>query len=368
MTPVRRTKKDYYEILGVPRNATKEQIDAAFAKLAMKWHPDRVPPEKKEEAERRFKEISEAYSVLSDPEKRRLYDMGVDPEGGAPGGATYDFSGMGLEEIFERIFGRGFGGFEDIFSDVFGFHRRRVEREEDLDVYVDVNLSLEEIVRGTVKRIGYRRRVLCPRCGGAGVENPRVCGTCGGTGRVRRQQGTIFGFFVIERPCPTCGGTGTTGDRCTRCGGKGYVYEEVEEDLEIPAGVLDGQKVVYRGRGHVGRSGRGRLVIRVHEKPHNRFKRRERDVIYTAEISPARAVLGGEIGVPDLEGGVVKVKVPRGVQHGEVFTRLKGRGVPDPKTGKRGDLLVEARIRIPTEISKRERKLYEELLKLEEQP
>ncbi len=371
---MRGTKKDYYEILGVPRNATKEQIDAAFARLAMKWHPDRVPPEKKEEAERKFKEISEAYSVLSDPEKRRLYDMGMDPEGGMPGGGTaYDFSSMGIEEILEQIFGRNFGGFggfgfEDIFGDVFGGRRREKAREEDLDVHVEVELSLEEIVKGTTREIRYTRRVLCPTCKGEGIVNPRACSVCGGRGRVRQHQRTFFGVFVVERTCPNCKGTGVSGETCSTCGGRGYVEEEVDREFNVPAGVLGGQKVVYRNMGHVGRHGTGRLVIHVKEKPHPKYERRDRDVIYTVDIGPARAALGGEIEITDLRGEKVKVKVPKGVQHGEIFARVEGRGIPDPKGGKGGDLLIRARIKVPTRLSREEEELYRRLLKLERLP
>ncbi len=371
---MRGTKKDYYEILGVPRNATKEQIDAAFAKLAMKWHPDRVPPEKKEEAERKFKEISEAYSVLSDPEKRRLYDMGMDPEGGVPGGgATYDFYNMGLDEIFERIFGENFGGFrfEDLINEMFGGGRRRRRKrtvEEDLDVHVEVSLSVPEMVAGTSRRVRYRRRIRCRRCGGEGILNPETCRVCGGTGRVRRHQRSFFGVMVVESPCPNCGGTGISGETCPVCGGSGYEVEEVERELEIPAGVLPGQRVVYRNAGHVGRSGTGKLVIHVREKPDPKYERKDRDVVLTVVLSPARAVLGGEVEITDPRGDRVRVRVPQGTQHGEVFARLKGRGIPDPKGGEGGDLLVKARIKVPTKLSREQRKLYERLLEIEEQP
>jgi len=369
---VRGTKKDYYEILGVPRDATKEQIDAAFARLAMKWHPDRVPPEKKEEAERRFKEISEAYSVLSDPEKRRLYDMGMDPEGGVPGGgAAYDFYGMSLDEILERIFGGKFGGFgfEDIFGEMFGGRRGRERAsEEDLDVHVEVSLSVPEMVKGTSRRIRYRRKVLCHRCGGEGILNPRTCQVCGGTGRVRQHQRSFFGVMVVERPCPNCGGTGVSGETCPVCGGYGYEVKEVEREVSIPAGVIPGQKVIYRNAGHVGRTGTGRLVIHVNERPDPKYERSGRDVVLTVDISPARAVLGGEVEITAPQGDRVKVRVPQGVQHGEVFARLKGRGIPDPKGGRGGDLLIKARIKVPTRVSKEQRKLYERLLEIEERP
>ena len=372
---MRGTKKDYYEILGVPRNATKEQIDAAFAKLAMKWHPDRVPPEKKEEAERKFKEISEAYSVLSDPEKRRLYDMGMDPEGGVPGGgAAYDFMHMDLEEILRNVFGEGFGfgdfGFGDFFENVFGRRRGREPRErpEDLDIHLEVELSVPEMVMGTTRRVRYRRKVRCHRCGGEGILNPRTCQVCGGTGRVRQHRRSFFGVMVVERPCPNCGGTGISGETCPVCGGSGYEVEEVEREVTIPAGVLPGQKVVYRNAGHVGRSGTGRLVLHVKERPDPRYERKGRDVVLTVDLSPARAVLGGEVEITDPRGERVKVRVPQGVQYGEVFARLKGRGIPDPKGGKGGDLLVKARIKVPTKLSREQRKLYERLLEIEEQP
>jgi len=363
---VRGTKKDYYEILGVPRDATKEQIDAAFAKLAMRWHPDRVPPEQKEEAERRFKEISEAYSILSDPEKRRLYDMGVDPEGGIPHAGAYDFMGMGLDEIFERIFGGGFG---DIFGDIFGGGARtrtRVESEEDLDVHVEVPMSLSEILTGAEKRVRYRRRAPCPTCGGEGVLNPRTCHVCGGRGRVREHRRSFFGTFVVERPCPNCRGAGVEGERCGTCGGKGFVVEEVDRSFHIPAGVLDGQKVIYRGMGHRGRRGVGRLVIHIREMSDPKYERMGRNIVYTMDITPPRAVLGGEVAFRGPTGERLKVRVPEGVQEGEIFAKVEGKGIPDPKGGRPGDLLVRAHIKVPTKLSRLERDLYRQLLELEE--
>jgi len=358
---VRGTKKDYYEILGVPRNASKDQIDAAFAKLAMKWHPDRVPPEKKKEAEKKFKEISEAYAVLSDPEKRRLYDMGVDPDSGAAASGV-EFSWQDIEEIFNRFFG-GFRGFGDVFDNLFG-GGKEVEKE-DLDVILPLELSLEEIVRGAKRRIRYRRRETCHRCRGIGIIDPRTCSTCKGNGRVRRYERGLFGTFILSEPCPTCKGRGFEGRTCDVCRGRGYVIREVEREVEIPAGVVEGQKVIFKGLGHRGKRGVGRLILQVKEKPYPRYERKGRDLIYDMILTPAKAVLGGKVEFVDLRGQRVSVSVPEGVQHGEVFARIQGAGVPDPRGGKAGDLLVRARIRIPSNLPRKVKDLYKQILELE---
>jgi len=342
---MRAGKKDYYEILGVPRNATKEEIDAAFARLAMKWHPDRVPPEMKEEAERKFKEISEAYAVLSDPQKREMYDRGIDPDSGVYD-TGFDFSHMNLEEIFQRFFG------EDIFETFFG---RRRESFEDPDIHVEVEITLDEAINGTEKVISYRRKVACDRCGGEGMVETRTCHTCGGRGRVRRASRTFVGFFYVDTVCETCKGRGVVGRTCPKCGGGGFVWEEIKRPFKIPAGVLDGQKVVYKNWGHYNT---GRLVIHIKEKPHPRFERRGNDIIYKMEIEPPLAVLGGEKEFEHITGERIKVKIPEGVQNGEVFARIRGKGI------KGGDLLVYAVIKIPRDLSREERELYRKLLEL----
>lgn len=359
---MRANKKDYYEILGVPRNATKEQIDAAFAKLAMQWHPDRVPPEKKAEAEKKFKEISEAYAVLSDPKKREMYDRGWDPDTGAPDMGV-DFSGMTIDEILENIFGRGFGGFEDIFETFFGRGRRVYEKVEDLDVHIDLELSLEEIIKGSEKRINYTRKVLCTVCKGEGITDLHTCPVCHGTGRIRRANRTFIGTFYVDTVCSNCGGRGVSGKTCYKCGGRGFVWEEVQRVVNIPPGVLHGQKVVYRNWGHEGRGGRGRLVIHIKEKPHPQYTRNHRDLIYNLKVEPPLAVLGGETEFIHLTGEKIRVKIPEGLQEGEIFARIKGKGIPDPSGGS-GDLLVRATIKIPRGISKEERELYKKLLDL----
>ncbi len=357
---MRANKKDYYEILGVPRNATKEQIDAAFAKLAMKWHPDRVPPEMKEEAERKFKEISEAYAVLSDPKKREMYDRGWDPETGAPDFGV-DFSGMNIDEIIESIFGRGFG-IDDIFERFFG-RERRVYEVEDLDVHITLELSLEEIIKGTERYITYRRKRICDVCGGEGIVDTHTCPVCRGTGRIRKASRTFIGTFYVDTVCNNCGGRGISGRTCGKCGGEGRVWEEIRRKVSIPAGVLDGQKVVYKGWGHEGRMGKGRLVIHIKEKPNNRYVRKGRDLIYRLEIPPPLAVLGGNIEFLHITGERIRIKVPPGIQTGEIFARIKGKGIPNPSGGS-GDLLIESLIKIPTDISKEERELYKKLLEI----
>ncbi len=342
---MRAGKKDYYEILGVPRNATKEEIDAAFAKLAMKWHPDRVPHEMKEEAERKFKEISEAYAILSDPQKREMYDRGIDPESGAYD-TGFDFSQMNLEEIFQRFFG------EDIFETFFGGRR---EGFENPDIHVEVELNLEEVIKGTEKTISYTRKIRCDGCKGEGIVDARTCHTCMGTGRVRRANRTFIGFFYVDTVCETCRGKGVVGKACHRCGGKGFVWEKVNRSFKIPAGVLDGQKVIYKNWGHFNV---GRLVIHIKEKPHPKFERRGKDIVYKMEIEPPLAVLGGEGEFEHITGEKIRVKIPQGVQNGEVFARFRGKGIEG------GDLLVYVVIKVPKSLSKEEKELYRRLLEL----
>ncbi len=357
---MRANNKDYYKILGVPRNATKDQIDAAFAKLAMKWHPDRVPPEMKEEAEKKFKEISEAYAVLSDPQKREMYDRGWDPDTGAPD-VGVDFSGMSIDEILESIFGRGFGGFEDIFETFFGRGRREYHRDEDLDVHIHVEVSLEEIVKGTERMVKYRRKVVCGTCNGKGITDITTCPVCYGSGRVRKTQRTFIGMFYVDTVCSNCGGKGVGGKTCETCGGEGRLWETVERKVKIPPGVLDAQKVIYKGWGHEGPGGKGRLVIHIKEKRHPVFRRSGRDIIYRVEVPPPLAVLGGNITFKHLTGEEISVSVPKGMRNGEIFAKIKGKGVPYPSGGS-GDLLVEGIISVPNDLTSEEIKLYKKLL------
>jgi len=361
------TKRDYYEILGLDRNATLDDIKRAYRKLAMQFHPDRVPESKKKEAEEKFKEISEAYAVLSDENKRRLYDQ--------YGHAGID-SQFSTEDIFRSanfsdIFGSsGFGSiFEDLFSD-FGFDffgssrssRRRARRGRDLQVKVEV--GLEEVLRGTQKTISFSRLQLCPSCGGGGAaagSGKRICPQCRGTGTVY----TSAGFVRLGSTCPRCGGEGKIIDRpCPQCQGRGVVKVRRTLKVNIPAGITEGSSLRLRGEGEEAEGGKGDLYVKIGIRRHPLFERDGVNILYTIKISVLKAVLGGEVEVETLEGKV-EMQIPAGTQPGTVF-RLKGKGLPDihSRSQKRGDELVKVNIEVPRRLSNAEREFWEKLAKL----
>lgn len=351
-------KRDYYEILGVDRNATQEEIKRAYRKKALQYHPDRNPGDP--EAEEKFKEAAEAYEVLSDPEKRALYDRygheglkGVFREGG------FTWSDFTHASEFEDILGDFLRG--TIFGDLFGFGRERPRRGEDIKV--TVRLTLEEIARGTDRKIRVRRTKVCEACGGAGGTT-RPCPTCGGMGQVRRVSRSFFGEFVSVTTCPQCRGTGQVLDRkCSVCKGRGSV--EVEETIvvHIPPGVSSGNYIPIRGRGNSGPGGTGDLRVYIEEEEHEYFERRGRDILYDLPISFSQAALGAEVEVPTLTGKA-RVKIPPGIQSGKVL-RLRGKGLPD-LDGRRGDQLVRVIVWTPTHLSEEEKELFRKLAEYED--
>lgn len=346
--------EDYYDLLGVSPNASPEEIKSAYRQLALRYHPDRNPGNK--EAEEIFKKISEAYQVLSDPEKRRLYDL-YGPEGLK----GFDIGGFGgFEDIFST--------FEDIFQDFFGFGRRaaRASRAQaGADLRVTVHLTLEEILHGTDKDITVERRVPCPHCRGEGLEpgtRPRSCPTCGGRGQV----GQSRGLLRVVTTCPTCRGSGTLHSHpCKSCGGSGQKREKRQMQVRIPPGVDNGTRLRLRGEGEAGRFGGppGDLYIEVHTAPHPFLSRRGQDLLYRAELSFVEATLGWEIMVPTLNGEL-PLRIPPGTQAGTVF-RLPGEGLPNLKSKKRGDLLVEISLKTPTNLTPRQEELLRQFLELE---
>ncbi len=370
------TKRDYYEILGVPRNATQEEIKKAYRKLARKYHPDIC---KKPECEEKFKEINEAYQVLSDPEKRKLYDTYGHAafEGGAttpPQGETFqNFSFEGFEDVFKEFFGGG-SIFDRIFEEaVFGGRRRRRKTryapQKGEDIYHTVVLSLEDAFKGTVVTIPVNRRVECPVCKGKGTANERACPRCGGSGRITFQPNP---FMVVEETCPTCRGAGVIAEPCPECGGEGYVYKQEEVKVRIPPGVDTGTKLKVEGKGHAGKFGGppGDLYIITKIEPHPVFERRGDNLYVDVNITYPEAVLGGEVEVPTLEGETVKVKIPEGTKENDTV-RVEGKGMPRLRGGGRGDLIVRFHIDVPsfgwlaklTGKEKRIRELLEELQK-----
>ncbi len=348
------TNRDYYEILGVPRNASLDEIKTAFRKLARQYHPD---VSKEENAEEKFKEINEAYGVLSDPQKRARYDQygraGLGDMGGMP-----DFASMDFSDIFEEIlggFGFGFGG---------GAARaNRPRRGRDLQL--QVTLTFEEAVFGVDKEIEVTRNEVCSSCRGSGAEpgtSPQRCQQCNGRGQVGQVRQTIFGSMMQTTTCPTCNGRGEViTSPCHTCRGSGLERKTVEKIVPIPAGVDNGNQIRLSGEGEPGTNGgpQGSLYLVISVKGHEFFKRRENDILLNLDINIAQAVLGAEIEVPTVDGKE-KIKIPAGTQPGKIFT-LKARGVPYVRKSGRGDQLVIVNVAIPTKLTKEQRELFEKL-------
>ncbi len=342
------TKKDYYEILGVPRNASQEEIKKAFRRLARKYHPD---INKSPEAQEKFKEINEAYQVLSDPEKRKLYDTYGHAafEGMGAQGQTYTQNIPSIDEILRDFFEGGFGfDFDTIFERATRGRRREGRRPlRGEDIYRTVEISLKDAYRGTTVNVDVDREIECSACGGTGYDRDkgvRTCPTCGGTGQVVQRQ-----FFItISQTCPTCRGEGVVYDPCKVCGGRGTVRNIETIKVRIPAGVDTGSKLVVEGKGHAGRFGGppGNLYIQVRVKPHRIFERRGDDLYVDVNLTYPEAVLGTEIEVPTLSEDKVKVKIPAGTKHGDLI-KVEGYGMPKLRGSGKGNLYVRANIDVP---------------------
>lgn len=344
------SKRDYYDVLGVSKDASDGDIKKAYRRMAMKFHPDRNPDDT--EAEEKFKEASEAYEVLSDDQKKSAYDQyghaGVDPNGGAGG------------------FGGGAGGFGDIFGDVFGDifggagggRHSHVQRGSDLRYTME--LDLEEAVRGVEKQIRVPTLVACDVCDGSGAKpgsKPTQCGTCGGVGQVRMQQG----FFSVQQTCPSCHGQGTIiSDPCTNCHGHGRVEEAKTLSVKIPAGVDTGDRIRLSGEGEAGMHGgpAGDLFVQVSVKDHPIFERDGRHLYCEVPISFVDAALGGTLEVPTLDGRV-NLKVPEETQSGKMF-RLRGKGVAPVRGGGAGDLMCKVQVETPVNLSRKQKDLLKE--------
>jgi len=341
------TKRDYYEILGVPRNASQEEIKRAFRRLARKYHPD---INKDPSAQERFKEINEAYQVLSDPEKRKLYDTyGHAAFEGAAQSQTHTQEIPTIDEILREFFEGGFGfDFDTIFERA-ARSRRRGERRplRGEDIYRTVEISLEDAYRGTTLDVEVERDVECTACGGTGYDREkgvRNCPTCGGRGQVVQRQ-----FFItISQPCPACGGEGLIYEPCRTCGGRGALRRKEAIKVRIPPGVDTGSKLVVEGKGHAGRFGGppGNLYIQIRVKPHRIFERRGEDLLVDVNVTYPEAVLGTELEVPTLSGEKVSVKIPSGTRHGDLI-RVDGYGMPRLRGSGKGDLYVRVNIDVP---------------------
>jgi molecular chaperone DnaJ len=349
-------KRDYYEILSVSRTATEQEIKSSYRKLAMQWHPDRNPGNA--EAEEKFKECSEAYSVLMDADKRARYDQyGHAAVNG--GGGFSGFDGSNFADVSD-IFG-------DIFSDFFGVNvgggrsgRTRVQRGGD--ARADITLTFEEAAFGKKTQAKVRRYEACEQChgtGSAGSKGPTTCQTCAGRGQVRYQQA----MFSIARPCPTCHGQGRViSDPCAKCKGESRVMKEHQIDVTVPAGVEDGTRIRYQEQGDVGPNGgpAGDLYVVLEVKPHPFFEREGKDLHCSIPISFSQAAMGAEIVIPTLDGGEHKLKIQEGTQSGTTF-RVRGKGVPALQSSGKGDMYVKVRVETPRKLTKRQRELMTEL-------
>ncbi len=340
------TKKDYYEILGVPRNASQEEIKKAYRRLVRKYHPDIC---KKPECEEKFKEINEAYQVLSDPEKRKIYDMYGHAGLEQSGFTAQETTGIpDLEEILREFFEGMPFDFETIFERAAGRRRgrRRKTAYRGEDIAVPVEITLEEAFKGTTIPIEIERGVPCETCGGEGVNraSEKTCPTCGGRGEV--VQGNWF--IQVRQTCPTCQGEGVVYEPCPTCRGRGTVRKKETIKVKIPPGVYDGAKLVVEGKGHYGKFGGkpGDLYILVKVKPHKIFERKGDDLYVDVNLTYPEAVLGTEIEVPTIDGEKIKVKVPAGVREGETI-KVPGKGMPRLKGTGRGDMYVRVHIDIP---------------------
>lgn len=349
--------QDYYEILGVDRQADDAAIKKAYRKLAMKYHPDRNPDDKA--AEEKFKEIGEAYEVLSDADKRAAYDrMGHEAfkNGGMNGAGGGGFGGFtDPMDIFAQMFGGGFGGFGGFGGG--GGRRQANPRRPGSDLRYDLDLTLEEAARGCEKTLEIERMVPCEQCGATGSKDGasgfKQCPTCHGTGVVTRQSG----FFVQQSTCPSCRGAGQTiSNPCSHCHGEGRVHKDVKITLHVPAGVDTGTKLRSSGNGDAGVHGgeTGDLYVFIEVKPHDVFTREGSDLLCTMPVAFADAAMGGVLTVPTLDGPS-KLKMPAGTQSGTIF-RLRSQGVPALKGSGRGDLLVEVQVETPTKLSSAQEK------------
>ncbi|MBM3253158.1 MAG: molecular chaperone DnaJ [Candidatus Omnitrophica bacterium] len=360
-------KRDYYEVLGVSRDASLDQIKQAYRKLALKYHPDRNP---RKDSEERFKEISEAYEVLSDPQKRPTYDQfGHAGLEGMFSGGGFSWSDFHHFDDLEDIF----GGFEDIFSrfgidlDIFGTSSRISRPRRGRDLQYELELSFLEAVSGTEKTVTVLRHEVCNTCNGEGVKpgtKRQTCQTCGGEGQVFSSSG----FFSIGRTCPKCNGEGSVIKHpCPDCKGIGKIKIDRRLQIKVPAGVDIGMRLKISGEGEAGTRGgpRGNLYILINVKPHEIFQRDALDLFCEVPISFPQAALGAEIDVPTLDGKV-SLKIPEGTQSGKIF-RLKGRGIQNPSGLGRGDLNVRIIVETPIGLAPRQRELLEEFMRISQE-
>lgn len=363
-------KRDYYEILGVPKNAEETAIKKAYRKLAIKYHPDKNPDDKK--SEEKFKEAAEAYEVLSDQNKRAKYDRfghsAVDGSGG--GGFS---GGMTMDDIFSQfgdIFGDGGSPFESFFrGGGRGGGRTRPRGQRGSNLRIKVKMTLEEIATGVTKKIKVKKQTACNTCGGSGAKDKnsvQTCNTCRGSGVVRQVRSTFLGQMQTTTTCPSCQGSGETIiANCPSCKGEGRKYDQETIEIEIPGGVAEGMQLSLSGRGNSGKKGGspGDLLINIEEVPHEFLERDNQNLIFELYLNFADAGLGKSVEVPTIDGRV-KIKIPPGTQAGKIF-RLKGKGLPSVQSYGKGDQLIHVNIWTPKKLNDEERKVLERMREME---
>jgi len=358
------SKRDYYEILGVNKTASADEIKKAYRKVAMQFHPDRNPGDKS--AEDKFKEAAEAYEVLSDADKKAQYDR-YGHAGVSSNGRGFSGGGMNMEDIFSQ-FGDVFG--EDLFGSFFGggSGRGRTSRARGVrgsNLRVKIKLTYEEIAKGVTKNIKVKKHVVCNTCSGSGAKDKgsvQNCGTCGGSGQVRRVTNTFIGQMQTVTTCPTCNGEGTTiTAKCVACKGEGRVYGEEAISIEIPPGVQEGMQLNLSAKGNAGERGGapGDLIILIEEEPHKELQRDGMNVAYDLHISFTDAVFGTQLEVPTIDGRA-KIKIPAGTQSGKIF-RLKGKGFPAVNSYQKGDQLIHVNVWTPQNVSAEEKTMLEKM-------
>ncbi len=371
--------EDYYDILGVSKDASKDEIKKAYRKKAKKYHPDRNP-DNAEEAREKFKKISEAYEVLADDEKRQRYDrygkQGVEQDFGSGGFQWSDFSHRDdVEDLFSDLFGgrsRG-GGFEDLFSEFFGGRRasrRQKQQRRGSNLKMTLEVSLKDIREGKEKSFKLNRQDQCDECGGSGSKSggTKTCPNCGGSGEVKQVQRRGIQQLITVSECPECNGTGQIVENpCPKCGGSGVVDKRETISIKVPPGTQDGTRLRVRGKGDAGKRGAppGDLYIILRVKPHDKFKRSRNNLIMETEVTMTEAALGTKIKVPTLEDKV-EVKVPEGTQPGDQL-RLSGKGLPRPNGRGYGDQIIKVNVVIPEELNKEQKQLLEEFAGLEKE-
>ena len=357
-------KRDYYEVLGVAKSASADEIKKAYRKVAMQYHPDRNPGDKP--AEEKFKEAAEAYEVLSDQEKKAQYDRfghaGLNNRGGFGGG-----QGMNMEDIFSN-FGDIFG--DDIFGSFFGGGGARqrggkARGTRGSNLRIKLKMNYEEIAKGANKTVKVKKYTSCTTCSGSGAKDKNSvqnCSTCNGTGQVRKVTSTFLGQMQTVGTCPTCNGEGSTiTNKCTSCKGEGRVYTEETINIDIPAGVQDGMQLSLSGKGNIGERGgsSGDLIVLIEEESHPELQRDNLNVIYDMHVSIPDAIFGSNVEVPTIDGRA-KIKIPPGTQSGKIF-RLKGKGFPSINSYERGDQLIHVNVWTPQELSNEEKEMMEKL-------